>query len=110
MTASIEGLLRGVADIGVRMERLGRDPQRLWVGYTGFGMGEDKQTRAMRHDAGDAAPDEGPARSAGEAIERIERFRRAGVTFLCVGFPWGTAGELMDQMERFASDVMPAFA
>ena len=110
MTASIETMRSGLADIGARMERLGRDPGKLWVGYTGFGMGEDKQTRAMRHDAGDAAPDEGPARSAGEAIERIERFRRAGVTFLSMGFPWQTAGELMEQLERFASDVMPAFS
>ena len=110
MTASVDTIRSGVADISERMERLGRDPSGLWVGYTGFGMGADRQVQAMRHDAGDTIANEGPALTPADAIERIERFREAGVTFLSVGFPWRTVGELMEQMERFAAEVMPAFA
>jgi probable F420-dependent oxidoreductase len=109
MTATFDTIRSGLADIRERMERVGRDSTDLWVGYTGFGMGEDRQVQGMRHDAGDNVVGEGPARNAEEAIERIERYRRAGVTFLSIGFPWRTAGELMEQMERFAADVMPAF-
>jgi probable F420-dependent oxidoreductase len=110
MTANVDVIRSGIADISERMARLGRDPSRLWVGYTGLSMGSDEQTAAMRsHVAAEVAHD-GPARTPAEAIERIHRFREAGVTFLSVGFSWRTATELIDRMEHFAAEVMPAFA
>ena len=109
MTANVEIIRSGIDQISQRMSRLDRDPSRLWVGYTGLGMGADEQTAAMRRHVAEEVENEGPARTAGEAIERINRFREAGVTFLSVGFSWRTAGELMERMEQFAADVMPAF-
>jgi hypothetical protein len=99
------------------MTRLGRDPSRLWVGYTGFGMGADPETARMRHNVGhDRAPENAatavdpPAeRTPDQAIAEIRRLRAAGVTHLPVGFRWRTATELMAGMERFARDVMRAF-
>ena len=109
MTANHEVIRTGVERISEGMIALGRDPARLWVGYTGLSMGADAQTGAMRRHVDESLDDAGPAHTAGEAIERIERFREAGVTFLSVGFSWRTPDELREQMERFAADVMPAF-
>lgn len=111
MTATVETIRAGVAEIRARMAALGRDPDTLWVGYTGFGFGADAdaEVRQMRRHAGDDVPQpriETPA----DAIAEIERYRAAGVTFLNVGFPWRTPPELMDGLRRFAREVMGAFA
>jgi alkanesulfonate monooxygenase SsuD/methylene tetrahydromethanopterin reductase-like flavin-dependent oxidoreductase (luciferase family) len=118
MTATIAQLERGVVQIKEEMARRGRDSSRLWVGYTGFAMGSDPETARMRHNVGHTSVQEGaipeamPAseRSPDDAIAEIARLRAAGVTHLLVGFAWRTASELMAGMQRFARNVMPAFA
>ena len=43
--------------------------------------------------------------------EKIALLREAGVDHLCaLQFPHDTVGEMLEQMEWFARDVMPAFA
>jgi probable F420-dependent oxidoreductase len=110
MTANVEILRSGIDQISERMSKVGRDPSDLWVGYSGLSMGADEQTAAMRRHVADDVENEGPARTPAEAIERIHRFREAGVTFLSVGFSWRTPAELMERMEHFSAEVMPAFA
>jgi alkanesulfonate monooxygenase SsuD/methylene tetrahydromethanopterin reductase-like flavin-dependent oxidoreductase (luciferase family) len=46
--------------------------------------------------------------TADEVIEKIERFREAGVKHLCgTYFCADTVAELLDQMQGFAEAVMP---
>jgi probable F420-dependent oxidoreductase len=46
--------------------------------------------------------------TAGEVVEKIERFREAGVTHLCgTYFCADTVSELLDQMQVFAEEVVP---
>jgi probable F420-dependent oxidoreductase len=109
MTATLDDLRSGIAEIRRQMQALGRDPSRLWVGYTGFGFGSDPETARMRAHVGDTTEKRSP-RTPEETIAAIEAYRDAGVTFLSVGFPWQNAAELMARMRRFAREVMPAFA
>ncbi|HEY8837382.1 MAG TPA: LLM class F420-dependent oxidoreductase [Dehalococcoidia bacterium] len=108
MTATFEDLQHGIADIKARMTRIGRDPDALWVGFTGFSIGSDPEVRRMREHVDDGI--ERPSvQDAEHAIAEIERYRAAGVTFLSVGLPWQNAADLMRGLEWFARKVMPAF-
>ncbi len=110
MTATLDTIREGRRDIAARMRKLGRDPDSLWVGYTGFSMGADAQVQAMRRHAGDSAAAEPPPATPADAIARIAALREAGVNFLTVGLSWRDATELERELERFAREVMPAFA
>jgi alkanesulfonate monooxygenase SsuD/methylene tetrahydromethanopterin reductase-like flavin-dependent oxidoreductase (luciferase family) len=113
MTATIDEIRAGLADIGRRMEKLGRDPSKLWVGFA-IGLGHDPETARMRAhvgtDGGDVQVESTPRKTPEQAIEEIRKLRAAGVTFVSVGVPWRTVDELMQGLRGFARDVMPAFA
>jgi probable F420-dependent oxidoreductase len=109
MTATIDGIRHGVDRISALMAALDRDPSELWVGYTGIGIGTDERVGEMRRHAGDTVEKENPISSADEAIDRIARYREAGVTFVSVGTSWSTAAELQDGLRWFAAEVLPAF-
>lgn len=108
MTGTRDEVAAHVAEIRARAKEAGRDPDAMWFGYTGLGMGDDPETRRARQHAGDAIA-ESRQRTSDEAIEEIRRFRDIGINFLSIGFQWRTAEEFIAQMERFAGEVMPAF-
>lgn len=109
MTASIDELRAGRADIERRMHEAGRDPSGLVVSY-GVSMGLDEQTRAMRQHVDASGGRPAPARRRpDEAVERVAALVEAGVTQVLVTVPWRTGAELADGLEHFARDVIPAF-
>lgn len=109
MTASIEELRAGRAEIERQMRELGRNPADLAVSF-GLSMGEDPETAAMRHHV-DGAPVPGtpPRRTPAEAIELLRAYQDAGVTHVTVAVPWRNAEELKSGLREFAREVMPAF-
>jgi len=109
MSATAAEIERGAAEIRMRMARLGRDPSSLWIGYTGVSMGADAEVTRMRRHVRDSGPAPVDGYDSNALIAQIESYRAAGVTFLSVGIPWRTAPELMQGLERFAREVMPAF-
>ncbi len=111
MAGTLEEVAAGVATIRERMAALGRDPERLWVGYTGLSLGADAEVQAMRGHVSSGSAAAGPAtplRDRDESVAAIRRYAAAGVTFLSLGFAWQNARELMRELERFARDVLPA--
>jgi len=107
MTATLDEIRAGVAEIRRQMLALGRDPATLWVGYTGLGLGADAELEAMRRHVGDAVP-KPPLRDRDAIVAAIAQYADAGVTFLSIGFAWQNARELMQGLEQFARDVLPA--
>ena len=82
--------------------------------YRGIGAtGMVQHRRSLAHSGRDPALAEannliGSAESVGEKIAFL---REAGVDHLCaLQFPHDTIGAMLEQMEWFARDVMPAFA
>jgi probable F420-dependent oxidoreductase len=109
MTATLESLERDIASLRAAMLRAGRDPDALFLGYTGFPGGTDPQTEQARRHAGDPVSTM-RERTVAETIAEIRRYEATGLNFLSVGFAWRTPAELIEQLEAFARDVMPAFA
>jgi probable F420-dependent oxidoreductase len=112
MAGTLEEIAAGVAAIRGQMAALGRDPARLWVGYTGLSLGADAEVQAMRGHVGSgsaaAAGPLPPLRDRDEIAAAIRQYADAGVTFISLGFGWRNAGELMRELERFARDILPA--
>ena len=113
MSLSPKDVTRGLAQIRPQMEKLGRDPQSLWVAVTGLDIGADMETRKWSHDVmgANATKVEMPpaAENMAEAIDVAGRYARAGVHYMSVSMQWRTAPELADKLEQFAHEVMPAF-
>ena len=108
MTATLEGIRGGIAEIErLRAER-GRGNEPLWVGYSGFSMGSDKLLAGMRHNV-DGAESSAPPATPDEAIDQLSAFKAAGVTHVGVGVTWTDAASLKAELRRFAREVMPAF-
>jgi alkanesulfonate monooxygenase SsuD/methylene tetrahydromethanopterin reductase-like flavin-dependent oxidoreductase (luciferase family) len=90
---------------------LGRTPEAASARYRATGMVQHR--RSLAHSGRDPALAEannliGSPESVGEKIAFL---REAGVDHLCaLQFPHDTVGEMLEQMEWFARDVMPPFA
>ena len=90
---------------------LGRTPEAASARYRTTGMVQHR--RSLAHSGRDPALAEannliGSPESVGEKIAFL---LEAGVDHLCaLQFPHDTVGEMLEQMEWFARDVMPAFA
>jgi probable F420-dependent oxidoreductase len=90
---------------------LGRTPEAASARYRATGMVQHR--RSLAHSGRDPALAEannliGSPESVGEKIAFL---REAGVDHLCaLQFPHDTVGEMLEQMDWFARDVMPAFA
>ena len=90
---------------------LGPTPEAASARYRATGMVQHR--RSLAHSGRDPALAEannliGSPQSVGEKIAFL---REAGVDHLCaLQFPHDTVGEMLEQMEWFARDVMPAFA
>jgi probable F420-dependent oxidoreductase len=90
---------------------LGPTPEAASARYRATGMVQHR--RSLAHSGRDPALAEannliGSPESVGEKVAFL---RDAGVDHLCaLQFPHDTVGEMLEQMEWFARDVMPAFA
>ncbi|MGO9056304.1 MAG: TIGR03619 family F420-dependent LLM class oxidoreductase [Candidatus Binataceae bacterium] len=113
MSLSPNDVTRGLAQIRPQMEKLGRDPQSLWVGVTGLDIGGDMETRKWSHDVmgANATKVEMPpaAENMAQAVDVAGQYARAGANYMSVSMQWRTAPELADKLEQFAREVMPAF-
>jgi probable F420-dependent oxidoreductase len=112
MSLSPKDVTRGLNQIRPQMEKLGRDPESLWVGVSGLDIGADMETRKWSHDVLGAGPEvEIPpaADTMAEAVDVAKQYEGAGVNFITVGMQWRTASELAGKLEEFAREVMPAF-
>lgn len=113
MTLSPRDVTRGLDLIRPQMEKLGRDPQSLWIGVSGLDIGGDMETRKWSHNVMDAnaTPVEPPpvAETMAQAIDVAGQYARVGVNYMSVSMQWRTASELRDKLEQFAREVMPSF-
>lgn len=113
MTLSPRDVTRGLDLIRPQMEKLGRDPQSLWIGVSGLDIGGDMETRKWSHNVMDAnaTPVEPPpvAETMAQAIDVAGKYARVGVNYMSVSMQWRTASELRDKLEQFAREVMPSF-
>lgn len=110
MTATLPELAEGVATIRRMRTAAGHANEPLWVGFTGFGMGNDPETARMRGHVENRELDGlRPRRTPAEAVAEIHRYAAAGVNFLSVGFEWSTPDGLRRELRWFAADVLPAF-
>lgn len=112
MSLSPRDVVTGLSQIKPQMEKLGRDPQSLWVGVSGLDIGADMETRRWSHDvlgAGTKVEIPPAAETMAEAVDVAEQYARVGVNFMSVGLQWRTAPELAEKLEQFAKEVMPAF-
>jgi len=112
MSLSPKDVTRGLAQIRPQMEKLGRDPQSLWVGVSGLDIGGDMETRKWSHDVmgANATQVEMPpaAENMAQAVDVAGQYARAGAHYMSVSMQWRTAPELADKLEQFAREVMPA--
>ena len=99
-------LAAGIADIRRRMKALGRDSSGLWVGsHLPLGIDPDAERAREHHRGVDREPV--ALRTPAEIVSEVERLRALGVTFLSTDFEWADTGDLLRQMERFATEVIP---
>ena len=113
MSLSPNDVTRGLAQIRPQMEKLGRDPQSLWIGVSSLEIGGDMETRKWSHDVmgANATKVEMPpaAENMAQAVDIAGQYARAGAHYMSVSMQWRTAPELADKLEQFAREVMPAF-
>jgi alkanesulfonate monooxygenase SsuD/methylene tetrahydromethanopterin reductase-like flavin-dependent oxidoreductase (luciferase family) len=96
----------GIAEIRRRMQALGRDPSGLWVG-TSLTLGVDPDSeRAVAHHSG-VEREAVTLQTPDDVVAEVERLRAAGVTYFTTSFNWADAGDLLRQMEQFATELMP---
>lgn len=108
MTADPAVIADGLARIRSYMADACREAD-LMICSSRYSVGFDAETERMREHvtgAGVAAA----APPAEKAIADLERLRIAGCTAVTVGFAWRDADDLCEDLERFADNVMPAFA
>jgi probable F420-dependent oxidoreductase len=87
----------------------GRDPDTIWM--TGnLSLDPDPDSgKAARHVAGGRYVHVVAGGGREQIIAAVEEHRAAGVDLLNVGLRWGTVGDLVAGLERFADEVIPAF-
>jgi probable F420-dependent oxidoreductase len=113
MSLSPGDVTKGLAQIQPQMEKLGRDPQSLWIGVSSLEIGGDMETRKWSHDVmgANATKVEMPpaAENMAQAVDIAGQYARAGANYMSVSVQWRTAPELAEKLEQFAREVMPAF-
>ncbi len=109
MRGTLEQVRDGIRWIRSRAERAGRDPDSFHFGFNGLAVGVDPDVIKARRLAGDTTS-QARERTATETIAEVERWRDAGVNYLTIVFPFRSPADYVEQLERFAREVMPAFA
>lgn len=109
MRGTLEQVRDGIRWIREKAVQAGRDAEAFHFGFNALAVGVDEALIKARRLAGDTAA-QAQSRTAAETIREVELYRDAGVNYLTIAFPWRTPTDYVGELERFAREVMPAFA
>lgn len=106
MRGSIDEIKEGVSQIKAGVAAAGRDTAALHFGMNAINVGVDDDLEWARKHAGDERAS-GPNRTPEDLVREIGAYGAIGLNYLSLAFKWRTAGDLVSQLESFATSVIP---